>query len=311
MLPENSHIANQELLLVADGELSQRRAAEVRAHLTACWDCRARMAEVERTITDFARAHRRELDSQLPPIDGSRASLRAQLNELTAQPDSSMTGSARRFFRFAIPVRKFAYLCLALFAMAFVSKLALEFAGSRALTLGSSSEFAVSDRSVVPDRTLTPGATRVVTVSDVCSMVREEVVRAVPNPLRQEIFREYGIANARASDYEIDYLIAPGLGGTEDMRNLWPEPYRSATWNARVKDDLEERLHEMVCSGKVDLYTAQHDIATNWISAYMKYFHTERPLSINSALTGYDVAFTVPLVNATGSLQAKNLDAAN
>ena len=70
MLPKNSHVTEQELLLAADGELSERRAGEVRAHLTACWDCRARMAEMEIAITDFARAYRRELGSQLPPIDG-------------------------------------------------------------------------------------------------------------------------------------------------------------------------------------------------------------------------------------------------
>jgi hypothetical protein len=116
-------------------------------------------------------------------------------------------------------------------------------------------------------------------------MPHEEVVRAVPTSLRQEIFQEYGLVNASANDYEIDYLIAPGLGGAEDIRNLWPEPYTSATWNARIKDDLEEHLHQLVCAGKVDLSTAQRDIASDWIVAYKKYFHTDRPLSLNSDLT--------------------------
>jgi hypothetical protein len=102
--------------------------------------------------------------------------------------------------------------------------------------------------------------------------------------LRQEVFQEYGIANARAGDYEIDYLIAPGLGGLEDIHNLWPEPYTSPMWNAHVKDALEERLHEMVCTGKLDLSTAQRDIATDWIAAYKKYFHTDKPLSLRSDL---------------------------
>ena len=48
------HLSDQELLLAADGELPSRRAAQVHAHLTACWDCRARMAEIEATIGDFA-----------------------------------------------------------------------------------------------------------------------------------------------------------------------------------------------------------------------------------------------------------------
>jgi hypothetical protein len=115
-------------------------------------------------------------------------------------------------------------------------------------------------------------------------MTHEDVVREVPTSLRQKVFQEYGIVNARANDYEIDFLIAPGLGGVEDIHNLWPEPYTSSMWDARVKDTLEEHLHQLVCSGKVDLSTAQNDIADNWIAAYKKYFHTDRPLSLRSRL---------------------------
>jgi hypothetical protein len=130
-----------------------------------------------------------------------------------------------------------------------------------------------------PNRGLTPGATREVTINEVCSVQQEQVVGDVSVSLRQRVFEEYGMANARPEDYEIDYLIAPRLGGIEDIRNLWPEPYRNRVWNARVKDALEERLHEMVCNGQLDLHTAQHDIATDWIAAYKKYFHSNKPLS--------------------------------
>jgi hypothetical protein len=41
---------------------------------------------------------------------------------------------------------------------------------------------------------------------------------------------------------------------------------------------LEEQLHELVCAGSVDLQTAQKDISTNWIAAYKKYFHTDKPI---------------------------------
>jgi hypothetical protein len=45
-----------------------------------------------------------------------------------------------------------------------------------------------------------------------------------------------------------------------------------------VKDALEDRLRELVCSGKVDLASAQRDISSDWIAAYRKYFHTDKPL---------------------------------
>ena len=49
-------------------------------------------------------------------------------------------------------------------------------------------------------------------------------------------------------------------------------------WNARVKDELERLLPNLVCAGTLPLATAQRDMATDWIAAYKKYFHTDRPV---------------------------------
>jgi hypothetical protein len=294
MLSENSHLTDQDLLLAADGELPGGRLAEVRAHLSACWDCRSRMAAIEKTIADFARAYRHEADSKFPPIDGSRALLKAQLAQLAAQPGA---GQSRRSFRFGATFQRFAYGCAVLLVVAVFGKFFME----RSIAMRNERFAAEVRRDVVPDPKLTPGITRAVALRDVCSAEREEVVRDVPTPVRHEVFQEYGIANARANDYEIDYLIAPGLGGADDVRNLWPEPHNSGAWNSRVKDDLEEQLHEMVCTGKLDLPTAQRDIATDWIAAYKKYFHTDRPLPMSSNLTGYPPSdeIAVPTTDAT------------
>src|ERR1700678_2507632 len=89
MLTGGFHLTDQDLLLAADGELPTRRAAQVGAHLAACWDCRARMAEIEGTIADFARTHRQTLDPKLPPIAGPRALLRSQLAELASKREAS------------------------------------------------------------------------------------------------------------------------------------------------------------------------------------------------------------------------------
>jgi hypothetical protein len=277
MVLENSHPTDEELLLAADGELSTRRAARTRAHLTACWDCRARMAEMEGAVAAFARAHRQAGDLNLPPLAGSRERLRTRLTELAARPRSN---SWRRLFPFPAAMRTAAYLCLATLAVAICGKWLFDYS----LSHGRSSDATSFAFGAVPNRNLTPGATRYVAVSDVCSMAHEEVVSAVPASLRQEVLQEYGIANPDPGQYEIDYLIAPGLGGAEDIRNLWPEPYTSPIWNAHVKDALEERLHELVCSGQISLATAQHDISTDWIAAYKKYFQTEKPPSVRTDL---------------------------
>jgi hypothetical protein len=46
-----------------------------------------------------------------------------------------------------------------------------------------------------------------------------------------------------------------------------------------MKDDLENRLHRMVCSGQLELATAERAIAANWTAAYEKYFRSDRPVA--------------------------------
>ncbi len=48
-------------------------------------------------------------------------------------------------------------------------------------------------------------------------------------------------------------------------------------WNARVKDELEDHLRELVCEGKLELAEAQREIARDWIAAYQKYFRADGP----------------------------------
>ena len=84
----------------------------------------------------------------------------------------------------------------------------------------------------------------------------------------------YGLDVATMSNYEIDHLISLELGGSNDITNLWPEPY-AGRWNARVKDNLENRLHRLVVNGELDLRTAQRVISHDWIAAYKKYFGDE------------------------------------
>lgn len=127
------------------------------------------------------------------------------------------------------------------------------------------------DEGILPNRDFTPGAVRQASLQDVCAFRHEEVIKEVSPSQRRRVFEEYGISVAQSDEYEVDYLITPGLGGDDDIRNLWPEPYHSATWNSHLKDELEERLHEMVCSDQLDLSVAQNAIASNWIAAYQKY----------------------------------------
>src|SRR5271170_5536916 len=157
MLSEELHLSDQELLMAADGELSTQRAEQVRVHLAGCWDCRARMAAVEGTIADFARAHRQPLDSQLPPIAGPRALLRAQLAELASKREAS----SWRWFQVSPATRTAAFLCVAMWVGAVAATLLFQHSTLR----GTNSINASLARGAEPDHSLTPGATRRVTTS--------------------------------------------------------------------------------------------------------------------------------------------------
>lgn len=259
-LPRASfHCSDEQLLLHTDGELSLLDSLRVRTHLAACSECRARGAKVESAIAGFTNAR---LASHEPAMDasGPRALLNARLAELARDPQLG----SRIHLRYA---RTLAYAC--------------------ALVLLVTSVFAVFHRStaarlneglrLLPDPGITPGATHEVALADLCSTDSDEVVRNVPSYLQQKIFQEYGIRGVPANEFEVDYLITPGLGGSDDVRNLWPEPHSNTVWNSYVKDQLEDRLHHMVCERKISLNEAQREIAGNWIEAYKKYFHTQEP----------------------------------
>jgi hypothetical protein len=100
-------------------------------------------------------------------------------------------------------------------------------------------------------------------------------VRDVPVSVKRQVYAEYNTAYVRGM-YEVDHLIPLELGGSNSIRNLWPEPY-DLVWGAHVKDQLENRLHDMVCAGSVPMQTAQQWIAQDWISAYQRVFHTDTP----------------------------------
>ncbi len=122
----------------------------------------------------------------------------------------------------------------------------------------------------LPNPQVTPGDALDVTPKDFCESGYSSKVRDVPESIKNEVYQEYGITSHKPGAYEVDHLISLELGGSNSVRNLWPQSY-TGEWNAHIKDQLENKLHELVCSGQLDMKTAQQAIATNWIVAYQKY----------------------------------------
>ena len=106
---------------------------------------------------------------------------------------------------------------------------------------------------ILPDPKLTPGDTFDVTAEDVCVPGYAKKGRAVPAWLKRQAYAEYGITQYKTGDYEVDHLIPLSLGGSNSIRNLWPQSTKTAPWNSYVKDALERKLHNLVCAGQLDL----------------------------------------------------------
>jgi len=139
---------------------------------------------------------------------------------------------------------------------------------------------------VLPDRARTPGAinlavTQATIASTICVPGYTASIRPpasyTTNLKRQQLASGYTLnGDTDTADYEEDHRISLELGGDpSDARNLWPEPY--AATGARVKDRIENKLHELVCAGSLPLAVAQADIATNWYAAYVKYLGPGTP----------------------------------
>jgi hypothetical protein len=96
-------------------------------------------------------------------------------------------------------------------------------------------------------------------------------VRNVPQSLKNQVYRQYGVTSRQPHEYEIDHAVSLQLGGSNSIRNLWPQSFVTQPLNAYVKDRVENKLHELVCSGQLPLEQAQREIASNWVEAYKKY----------------------------------------
>ena len=140
---------------------------------------------------------------------------------------------------------------------------------------------AVAFQPTLPISTVTPGMTNPLVdqsniQSTICVSGYTKTIRPsssyTTNLKKQQLATTYSFyKDSKTADFEEDHLISLELGGSPtDPKNLWPEPYASAT-GATVKDKVENALHTLVCNGFLTLKTAQKAIATNWYDAYLKY----------------------------------------
>lgn len=128
----------------------------------------------------------------------------------------------------------------------------------------------------LPDPALTPGVTRDLTLDQVCNTKWGKDARAVTPAMKSQVYAEYHMVRYQGDcalskrGCEVDHRVPREIGGADDIKNLWIQPY-GGQCNAAQKDRLENKLHQMVCSKAITLQSAQHAIATDWVAAYTQY----------------------------------------
>lgn len=137
-----------------------------------------------------------------------------------------------------------------------------------------------NDKYLLPDRVLTPGAANPAIVGDpsgksimvngveanICAKdFTADPYKKATEAVQDQVCDEYGQKNCSEIDKgEIDHLIPMEIGGEDMIRNLWwlPEPDYTVKLH-----EVDDKLKTMVCSGKIDLKTAQSIVQHNWVVA--------------------------------------------
>ena len=135
--------------------------------------------------------------------------------------------------------------------------------------------YACESKNGLPDFLCTPGAldSRVHQDTIMSTICIEGYTKTVRPPLvyTREIKRtqmsSYGFTDS-SKHYELDHLIPLELGGSpNDIANLWPEASDPAP-GYHEKDQVENFLHDEVCSRAISLAKAQEEIVFHWQSVY-------------------------------------------
>jgi hypothetical protein len=134
----------------------------------------------------------------------------------------------------------------------------------------------------LPNLKITPGVAQTdLTVAEICATKWGKDARRVSAATKRLVFQNYGltgntdpacIQDKSGRHCEVDHLISRELGGADDIKNLWPQPYGSSPWNAVRKDRVENRLNKEVCAKRISLQKAREEIVSDWRIPYKRYF---------------------------------------
>jgi hypothetical protein len=124
---------------------------------------------------------------------------------------------------------------------------------------------ATVDGFLLPNHRVTPGLVFTTDVHKIADPGYAAQARHLTMAEKKAVAAEYGYTGPDSA-VEYDHLIPLELGGSNDLKNIWPQPIAQA----HVKDRLEQYLHDQVVAGKIPIREAQHRIAANWVQYWIE-----------------------------------------
>lgn len=136
------------------------------------------------------------------------------------------------------------------------------------------SPLTAAHQQVVPVEALNPDVQQSTIQQTICIAGYTASVRpstTYTNGVKFKLLREKELPISAASEFELDHRIPLALGGhPRNLQNLMLQPWEGKD-GAKVKDRLERRLQQLVCTAKLQLEDARRAIYMDWQGAYRTY----------------------------------------
>jgi uncharacterized protein YwgA len=92
---------------------------------------------------------------------------------------------------------------------------------------------------------------------------------SIPESVVKQVFANYHITYPTTKAYQIDKYIPYSLGGSDNIKNLWPQGETPAP-GYKEKDIAEKYLYDLMCNKTINITTAQERIKTDWVKVYQE-----------------------------------------
>lgn len=119
-----------------------------------------------------------------------------------------------------------------------------------------------------PDPALTPGSASSIVFRPEVAGVLGAASPAVPEGIRRDVFRAYGIPESEEGKYVPVRLIPPSLNGDDSAANILP----MTPWFSNLKARLDKELTVKVASGRMTVAGAHKELTGDWIAAAHKHY---------------------------------------